>query len=240
MFISKPSPRPPRPPPRGRPVHPVQPVAAGADVRGAVLHHDPAADEAPEGTQGDGRGHRPKVTRWSSPAAYSGASPRSAKPYQCRGRQRRGTAGAARLGGPGAAQGHLQVRQGSSAARSGARTATRGGHGRVRKPHEPLPAVEVRDPGVALLIGLVYTAPNFFGEAPGCRVQRQGHAEARRGLRAASAAGARAGRAEARLRAVRRQFGQGAVRRHRRADQGQGRDSKALNPDPANPSTSSR
>jgi hypothetical protein len=36
-------------------IHAVQPAAAGADVRGAVLHHDPAADEEAEGTQGHDR-----------------------------------------------------------------------------------------------------------------------------------------------------------------------------------------
>ena len=92
---------------------------------------------------------------------------------------------------------------------------------------------------VALLVGLLYTLPNFFGEAPAVQVsQRQGHAEGRRRAwsprveQALKAAGI-----ERRLRAVRGQLGQGALRRHRHPDQGQGRASaKALNPDPADPS----
>jgi hypothetical protein len=36
--------------------HPLQPAAAGADVRGAVLHHDPPSDEEAEGAQGHDRG----------------------------------------------------------------------------------------------------------------------------------------------------------------------------------------
>src|SRR5207344_19954 len=39
-------------------IEPAQSAADRADVRGAVLHHDPAADEAPKGTQGHGRGAR--------------------------------------------------------------------------------------------------------------------------------------------------------------------------------------
>jgi hypothetical protein len=63
--------------------------------------------------------------------------------------------------------------------------------------------------GVALLVGLLYTLPNFFGEAPAVQVS-SGKATVKvdAGSRgAAGRAGAAGGRAQGRLRAVRRQLG---------------------------------
>ena len=72
---------------------------------------------------------------------------------------------------------------------------------------------------VAMLVGLIYTLPNFFGEAPAVQVS-SGKATLK--LDALDLAPRveqvlDAGRPEARPRAVRRQLGQGALRRPRRA-----------------------
>ena len=95
---------------------------------------------------------------------------------------------------------------------------------------------------VALLVGLVYTAPNFFGEAPAVQVSsgkatlKLDAAFAPRVEQLLEQAGT-----EGRLRAVRRQLGQGALRRHRHADQGQGRAVQGAEPRPGQPrATSSR
>ncbi len=71
--------------------------------------------------------------------------------------------------------------------------------------------------------------------AGGAGVQRQDHGQDRPRLCAARAADAGASRPEARLRAVRRQLGEGAAGRHRRTDQGQGRAQRGAEPGSGRP-----
>jgi preprotein translocase subunit SecD len=90
---------------------------------------------------------------------------------------------------------------------------------------------------VALLVGLIYTLPNFFGEAPAVQVS-SGKAT----LKIDAAFVPRveqalvAARRQGRLRAVRRQLGARALRYHRQPDQGKDAIVKALNPDASDPS----
>ena len=71
--------------------------------------------------------------------------------------------------------------------------------------------------------------------AGGAGLERQGHGQGRRLARAARRGHPRQGRPEARLRPVRRQFGQGALRRPRRPAQGQGRARRRAQPRPEDP-----
>ena len=160
-----------------------------------------------------------------------------------RGRQRRRAAGAAHRRGAGAAQGHVQV----SACRAIALTDA------VRRCAAP-PATRSR-PAVkevvmnryplwkyAILRGraagraALHAAQLLRRGAGGAGQQRQGHAEGRRraSCRASSRRSAQAG-LQGRLRAVRRQLGEGALRRHRHPAQGQGRDRQGAQPRPGRP-----
>ncbi len=84
---------------------------------------------------------------------------------------------------------------------------------------------------VALIVGILYTLPNFFGEAPAVQVS-SGKATLK--VDASLATQRRAdpgqGRAQAGLRPVRRQFGQGPLWRPRCAAQGQGRPRRGAEP----------
>jgi preprotein translocase subunit SecD len=90
--------------------------------------------------------------------------------------------------------------------------------------------------GLALVIGLLYTLPNFYGEAPAVQVS-SGKATLKvdphmveRVEQALKAAGIRPTSCSSTATRC------GPLRRHRHPDQGQGRDLPALNPDPADPS----
>ena len=129
---------------------------------------------------------------------------------------------------PGAAQGHGQV-----STRSRERCAL------VPPEVEPMnryPVWKYAIMVIALLVGLIYTLPNFFGEAPAVQVS-SGKATVKVDAVAGAAGRAdpRQGRPQARLRPVRRQLGQGALRRPRRAAQGQGRDQRRAEPRPERP-----
>jgi preprotein translocase subunit SecD len=90
---------------------------------------------------------------------------------------------------------------------------------------------------IALLIGLLYTLPNFFGEAPAVQVS-SAKATVKvdaRWRRACEQALSQAGQDPARLRAVRRQLGQGALADTDTQLKAKDAIAKALNPDAADP-----
>jgi putative thioredoxin len=218
---------------------PAQPAAAGADVRGAVLHHDPPADEEAEGAQGHDRGagqgrrggHR---RRRAGPRGQARRQPTCTSKWP--------TASSCRCSGPSVSRCCPRAPSSKPSARRG-------------RPWPPKPALlecarhlEVAGPpkepmnrypwwkyamlAVALVIGSALHAAQLLRRGAGrAGVQRQGHRQGRRRDGAARAAGAEAGRPDqARLRAVRRQLGQGALRRHRHPDQGQGRHRQGAEP----------
>ena len=84
---------------------------------------------------------------------------------------------------------------------------------------------------VALLVGLIYTLPNVFGEAPAVQVS-SGKATLKLDptITTADRGHPRQGRRPARLRPVRRQLRQGPLRRPRRPAQGQGRHQRRAQP----------
>ena len=133
-----------------------------------------------------------------------------------RGRQRRRGAGAARRGGAGAAQGHVQVVDPQLAS---AGCASRPSAARAEGTMNRYPWWKYAILAIALLVGLRLHAAQLLRRGAG----GAGQSAARRRVKVdASMAGARragaAGRGhQARLRAVRRQLGAGALRRHRHA-----------------------
>ena len=92
---------------------------------------------------------------------------------------------------------------------------------------------------IALLVGVLYTLPNFFGEAPAVQVSSGKATVKVDAVARGRASSRRARRRPASSPTVVTFDGnsvQGALRRHRHAVQGQGRDlQQALNPDPTDP-----
>ena len=131
---------------------------------------------------------------------------------------------------PGAAQGHRQVSPRAAPRRAALRA------GASRKIDESLSGLEVRDPGDRPAgRPALHAAEPLRRSAGGAGQQRQGDAEDRRSLVPRVEQILDAGRPQARLRAVRGQLGQGALRRPRRAEQGQGRDRQGAQPRPGRP-----
>jgi hypothetical protein len=226
--------------------------AAGADVRGAVLHHDPPADEEAEGAQGHDRRRWPRATRWSSPAAVLG---RVAKLGESFCTWKWPTAWNCRCSAPSWCRCCPRAPS-SKPSRAAARPAPQPGRLQCPTgPEGPVQAAGHKEPtmnrypwwkyailGIALLVGLLYTAAQLLRRGAGrAGVQRQGHAQGRcrpgrRGSSRCSAGRLKPDFVQFEGNSVKARFG-----RHRHADQGQGRDHQGAEPRRGRPvATSSR
>ena len=195
------------------------------DVRAALLHPDPPADEARQGAQADDRGAARRATRSSPPAASSAGSPRSSDAYvTARDRANTEIVVQKQRRPDAAAQGHDESHLTVTTRRDTRRTA----------PPRFTPSDAVRmnrypiwvyvTVAVAVVLGLLYTLPNFFGESPAVQVSSaQATLKVDTATLGARRGGAQEGGHRRHRRPPRRRRRQGALRRHRHPAQGEGR-----------------